>query len=134
MPELLADAGYDTHLCGFQHVGDPERLGFQQHHSQNLVPKETVAAAADVFDDAGHDLRDIRDSTTPNAQRNLPVGWHSIKRQRVQRVRGTRPNVRGQNRIRLPDLFDNPHLREIRFTTRLQNGLFRNRESIDDCF
>ena len=31
LPERLGDAGYDTHLAGFQHVtDDPARLGFRQ--------------------------------------------------------------------------------------------------------
>lgn len=56
MPELLADAGFDTHLIGFQHVADdPHRLGFQHQHSEDLLAEETISAAADVFENAGEE-------------------------------------------------------------------------------
>lgn len=49
LPEILTDAGYQTHLCGFQHVADPDRMGFQQTHSENAEAEQTTAAAADLF-------------------------------------------------------------------------------------
>jgi arylsulfatase A-like enzyme len=53
LPEMLAEAGYETHLCGFQHVASPGRLGFQHSHSRDADAEETTAAAAEVFADAG---------------------------------------------------------------------------------
>jgi N-sulfoglucosamine sulfohydrolase len=55
MPELLAQAGYETHLSGFQHVDEPDRLGFEHHHSTDVVAEETAAAAAEIAADASED-------------------------------------------------------------------------------
>lgn len=44
MPELLADAGYETHLFGLQHVtDDPRDVGFQHDHSQWDVTPSSAA-------------------------------------------------------------------------------------------
>jgi arylsulfatase A-like enzyme len=75
MPELLSDAGYDTHLAGFQHVNEPDPhvgdagvLGFDHQHSEDVVAEETVAAAADVFESAGEDPFYVQ------------VGFHEVHR------------------------------------------------------
>src|SRR6056297_1288525 len=65
MPQLLADAGYETHLFGLQHVtDDPAALGFQHDHSEwrvtptsaallDATRARTVADSVETFLDAG---------------------------------------------------------------------------------
>lgn len=54
LPELLGEAGYETHLAGLQHVApDPARLGFDHRHSQECDAAETAAAARDILAAAG---------------------------------------------------------------------------------
>jgi arylsulfatase A-like enzyme len=54
LPALLREAGYDTHLAGFQHVvDDPRRLGVDAVHSEDCDAAETAAAARTVFSDVG---------------------------------------------------------------------------------
>jgi len=54
MPELLGDAGYETHIAGLQHVSpDSERLDYDHTHTLERDAEETVAAVHDVFGDAG---------------------------------------------------------------------------------
>ena len=55
LPELLGEAGYETHLAGLQHVATPDRMGFQHAHSEDADAEETTAAAADLFAAAGDD-------------------------------------------------------------------------------
>lgn len=56
LPQLLGDAGYETHLAGLQHVApDPDRLEFDHLHSRERDAEETAAAARDIFDDDGGD-------------------------------------------------------------------------------
>jgi arylsulfatase A-like enzyme len=55
LPEMLAGAGYETHLCGFQHVATPDRVGFGHVHSEEADAEETTAAAAEVFANAGEE-------------------------------------------------------------------------------
>lgn len=50
LPELLADAGYETHLAGLQHVApDPDRLGFDHRHAEDRDARAVAAAASDIF-------------------------------------------------------------------------------------
>jgi len=50
LPELLGDAGYETHLAGLQHVApDVDRLDFDHIHSQEQNAEETAAAASEIF-------------------------------------------------------------------------------------
>jgi len=53
LPEVLGGAGYETHLCGLQHVATPDRMGFQHVHSEERDAEETTAAAAEVFEERG---------------------------------------------------------------------------------
>jgi len=65
MPELLADAGYETHLFGLQHVtDDPADVGYQHDHSEwrvtptseallDATRARTVADRVETFLDAG---------------------------------------------------------------------------------
>jgi arylsulfatase A-like enzyme len=55
LPELLGEAGYETHLAGLQHVATPDRMGFQHAHAEDADAEETTAAAADLFAAAGDD-------------------------------------------------------------------------------
>ncbi|SEW27373.1 sulfatase family protein [Halobacterium jilantaiense] len=49
MPELLADAGYETHLFGLQHVTeDPRSVGFQHDHTTWRVKPSAAALLADT--------------------------------------------------------------------------------------
>ncbi|MEI6276980.1 MAG: sulfatase [Prolixibacteraceae bacterium] len=47
--ELLKARGYSTTLIGFTHVGEPGRLGFENHLSANNNAKETVSEAINFF-------------------------------------------------------------------------------------
>lgn len=56
LPQLLNDAGYETHLAGRQNVvpdGDEERLGFDQCHHINEPAEKTAGSARGIFADAG---------------------------------------------------------------------------------
>lgn len=56
LPELLAEAGYETHLSGLQHVApDAERLGFDHRHNPDRVAKRNAAVADEIFAGAGDD-------------------------------------------------------------------------------
>ncbi|WP_264556876.1 sulfatase-like hydrolase/transferase [Halocatena marina] len=56
LPELLGEAGYETHLADFQHVApDVKRLGFDYRHSADHKADETAGAAREIFADVGSD-------------------------------------------------------------------------------
>lgn len=56
LPEYLAEAGYDTHLLGFQHVAeDPATIGFRHVHADDQDAEETTAAAEALFAEATSD-------------------------------------------------------------------------------
>jgi arylsulfatase A-like enzyme len=50
LPELLSEAGYSSTLCGFQHVGTADRLGFDRVAYEGQEAEETMAAARSVFE------------------------------------------------------------------------------------
>lgn len=64
LPQLLADAGYETHLFGLQHItDDPSAVGYQHDHSEwrvtptsaallDATRAETVADSVETFLDA----------------------------------------------------------------------------------
>jgi len=56
MPELLGEAGYETHLSGLQHVApDAERLGFDRRHNPERDAERTAELAGEIFADADGD-------------------------------------------------------------------------------
>lgn len=47
--QILGDAGYETVLAGFNHIGNPTRLGYQKHVSPACIANGTVNAVAKLF-------------------------------------------------------------------------------------
>ena len=49
MAQLLKEKGYKTTLIGFQHIAQPQQLGFMVHLSVNNTASETVKEAVNYF-------------------------------------------------------------------------------------
>jgi len=47
--QLLGEKGYKTTLIGFQHIAQPQQLGFKEHLSVNNTARETVKEAVKYF-------------------------------------------------------------------------------------
>jgi N-sulfoglucosamine sulfohydrolase len=50
--QIIGETGYRTILAGFNHLGDPERLGYEEHLSRNNRAEETVSAVSRFFGQA----------------------------------------------------------------------------------
>ena len=55
--EILKDLGYETHLIGFNHVGDAERLGYEHIPPTECQAPRTVDATREVFRTVGEKQR-----------------------------------------------------------------------------
>jgi N-sulfoglucosamine sulfohydrolase len=55
--EILKDLGYETHLIGFNHVGDAERLGYEHIPPTECQAPRTVDAIREVFRTVGEKQR-----------------------------------------------------------------------------
>jgi arylsulfatase A-like enzyme len=52
--QILGEKGYRTILAGFNHLGDPERLGYGEHLSRKNQAAETVSAVSRFFRQASN--------------------------------------------------------------------------------
>ena len=53
IPELLGEAGYETHLAGIQHIAPhASRLSFDHRHQTDHDAEQTAAAAPEIFESA----------------------------------------------------------------------------------